>query len=66
MVSKSKEDKGAGMVFPRQDRVGAFHVLVHMISETLCGGDRRILVELESQATLFVRYPFRNLNAYAF
>ena len=57
MVSRSKDDKGARMVFPQQDRVGAFHVLVHTISETLCGGDRSILADLESRATLLVRYP---------
>ena len=59
MASKSKEDKGARMVLPEQDRVGAFHVLVHMILETLRGGDRSILAALESQATLVVRYPLR-------
>ena len=59
MVSKSKEDEGARMVFPQQDRAGAFHVLVHMVSETLNSGDRSILASLESQATLFVRYPLR-------
>ena len=59
MVSKSKEDESAGMVFPQQDRVGVFHVLVHMVSETLRSGDRGILATLQSEATRFVRYPLR-------
>ena len=57
MVAKSKEDKGARMVFPRQDRVGVFHVLGHMISETLRDGDRAVLATLESQATAIVIPP---------
>ena len=57
MMARSKDDKGARMVFPRQDRVGVFHLLVHMISETLRGGDRAILAALESQATAIVIPP---------
>ena len=59
MVSKSKEAESAGTVFPQQDRVGVFHVLVHMVSETLRSGDRSIMAALQSEATRFVRYHLR-------
>lgn len=65
LVSKSKEDKGTGMVSLKQDREGAFHVLVHMISEALCRGDG-ILAALESQATRFVRFPLGSLTVFAY
>lgn len=61
LVSKSKEDQGVRMAFPEQESVGAFHVLVHMISETLRSGDRGTLVDIESQAALLVGYPLATI-----
>jgi hypothetical protein len=55
MASRSKEDTRTRMVLPRQDRWGAFHVLVHMIAETLRAGDRRTLALIESKAAICVR-----------
>ena len=66
LVSKSKEDQGVRMAFPEQESVGAFHVLAHMISETLRSGDQGALVDIEFQAALLVRYPLATIVIFAF
>ncbi|KAF8535204.1 hypothetical protein BDD12DRAFT_353684 [Trichophaea hybrida] len=49
--------KGVGNItrniFPQQDRVGAFHLLVNMIAETLRFDDRKILKKLGSKAAAY-------------
>lgn len=58
--------KGVGNItrniFPRQDRVGAFHLLVNMIAETLRFDDRSILKKLRSKAAAYVSSCFRFIS----
>jgi len=58
--------KGVGNItrniFPQQDRVGAFHLLVNMVAETLRFDDRRILKKLGSTAAAYVSFCFRSIS----